>query len=117
MTPTELLAAAEWAKAKADELAESRYDEDARRLLAMAEHILATVAADDGEPVTAEWLRSECGFYGDGAVTHLWITHSFRLYFFDKITRPSVMWTGGDRHLHTRGRVRDLLRALKGKGE
>lgn len=78
----------------------------------MARHILATVHPDDDEPVTVEWLRSDCGFYGDDLITHKWITTNFRLYFVDKIARGVVMYTGGDTHYKTRGQVRILLKAL-----
>lgn len=78
----------------------------------LARHILATVHPDDDEPVTVEWLRSDCGFYGDDLITHKWITTNFRLYFVDKIARGVVMYTGGDTHYKTRGQVRILLKAL-----
>lgn len=78
----------------------------------MARYILATVHPDDDEPVTVEWLRSDCGFYGDDLITHKWITTNFRLYFVDKIARGVVMYTGGDTHYKTRGQVRILLKAL-----
>lgn len=78
----------------------------------LAEHVKSTVHPDDDEPVTVEWLRSDCGFYGDDLITHKWITTNFRLYFVDKIARGVVMYTGGDTHYKTRGQVRILLKAL-----
>lgn len=78
----------------------------------LASAYLRDHAADDAEPVTKEWLREECRFYGDADITHRWVTNSFRLYFVDRINGGSVMYTGGARHYFTRGDVRRLCRAL-----
>lgn len=79
---------------------------------AVVKAYLAEHPADDSDPVTVEWLKDEWGFYGDDLITHRWISHSFRMYFIDRIGSGVVMFTGGDKHYRTRGEVRRLCRGL-----
>lgn len=130
MTPTELLAAAELYATVQDDLSPLWDSANLPEIVrAMSEHILATVAADDDEGVTVEWLSSIGGQDHGLYISFLIdfpspIDLRFSQADDDADGWEASLWQGNadDPNGHddcvaipnkkTRGQVRSLLRAL-----
>lgn len=135
MTPTELIAAAERLQRHLPALilwldkeqssgrwkSESReVQEDLQACKQIVANYLATVRADDDEPVTVEWVDAETNLDNSGH------TYQRRYEIVSSIRliaeacpggfKPCELWIGGGdsftRRSVTRGQVRSLLRAL-----
>lgn len=132
MTPQDLIAAAErqqhftWPPGCCQCDAEVGYAPceacfEESQIQLLARHVLATVRADDGEPVTVEWVDAETGL---GNRSQSPYQRNYEIVPTIRLIaeacpggfNPCELWIGaGDsftRRSVTRGQVRSLLRAL-----
>ncbi len=88
-------------------------ENESRRMRGERDDLLNAIdkSTDGCEQISDEWLRNECGFYGEGEILHRWVTDKLRLYRLHTF-QCRVMYTGGTKHYRTKGEVRRLMTSL-----